>query len=166
MITSTGIALMLIGAFLTLLVRVGYFRAKGYKVRILYIRRTDAAFTAGIVLITALSLITVVTTARNSQASEECARQFRDALLYNAKLNQEQAALNDELQDQLGKRRVALDTLINTLGPAGIATPESLAHYREVSDSVEQRVGDISDRKMQAQRARAPYPDPTCGRDT
>ncbi|GAA1892003.1 hypothetical protein [Williamsia serinedens] len=165
MITSTGIALMLIGAFVTALVRVGYFRAKGYKVRILYIRRTDAAFTAGVVLITALSLVTIITTARNSAAGEECARQFRNALLYNAKLNQEQAGLSDDLEDELTKRRAAQDNLINTLGPDRVASPQSLTQYRVVVGQIEQRIDDIRERKMQAQRSRAPYPDPTCGRN-
>ncbi len=159
----SAIAVSIVSFFLGFATKAGYLRVQGQQVRVPIIERSRVTFSLMVIIMLSLSLVSIFQVQRVIDSSESCNRQFRTALTYNASLNQEQASLNDELDDQLSRRRVAFDKLINALGPSGVATPKELIDYRFIAADVEKRVNEINERKMQAQRTRAPYPAPTCG---
>lgn len=164
------IAVVIVSFFLGSASTVGYLRIRGRQVRIPIIDRTRVTFSLLVITMLTLSLVSIfrVQDVINQsddryRQSEDCNRQFRSALTYNAQINREDNDLRDERDAQLSKRRDAQDELIRTLGPDGVANAQALTKYQVVVASVENRLRAIDARRMEAQRTRSPYPAPTCG---
>lgn len=155
-----------IGAFLGAVVRIGYFRLLGRKVYVPFIERSAFAFTGLVVLMSALSLITIVQQQHNTNESEDCNRQFRAALAYNAQITDEQRGLTTRAQDISVVRRMALDGAIAKLGE-DLTDPASV---KAVIDNYNVRAAELADQydaltkeRRDADDKRKPYPAPACG---
>lgn len=159
----SAIAVSIVSFFLGFATKAGYLRVQGQQVRVPIIERSRVTFSMLVIIMLSLSLVSIFQVQRVIDSSEDCNRQFRTALTYNAGINREDNDLRDERDAQLSTRRDAQDKLIATLGPTGVANASALLQYRTVVASVENRLREIDARRMEAQRTRAPYPAPTCG---
>lgn len=157
------IAVVIVSFFLGFATKAGYLRVRGQQVRVPIIERSRATFSLLVIVMLTLALVSVFQVQRVVDTSEDCNRQFRTALTYNAGINREDTQLRDERDSELSRRRDAQDALIRTLGPTGVANEVALLRYQAVVASVENRLRSIDARRMEAQRTRAPYPAPTCG---
>ncbi|MFD0838377.1 hypothetical protein [Williamsia serinedens] len=159
----SAIAVSIVSFFLGFATKAGYLRVQGQQVRVPIIERSRVTFSMLVIIMLSLSLVSIFQVQRVIDSSEDCNRQFRTALTYNAGINREDNDLRDERDAQLSKRRDAQDKLIRTLGPSGVVNDAALRQYQSVVDSVEDQLQRIDARRMEAQRTRAPYPVPTCG---
>jgi hypothetical protein len=161
----SAIAVSIVSFFLGFATKAGYLRVQGQRVRVPIVERSRVTFSLMVVVMLSLSLVSSFQVQRAIDGAEDCNRQFRNALTYNATVNREDRSLTDDKESALTARRTALDDLIASLGPDRIASAEAVQGYNATARDVERRLSQINDRQMQLQATRAQYPDPTCGRD-
>lgn len=161
------IAVFASGVVIGALIKWGYLRVKGIRVRVPYVDRSDASIGIAVVVITILSLVTIIQTQVNQDRAEECNRQFRAALTYNTGLTAEQRDLTNRANTISAERRELLDRTFIDIGNA-IGDPDAIRQVvvtynqdaRRLSQQYEQLIADRSG----LDQARKPYPDPACGR--
>lgn len=161
------IAVFASGVVIGALIKWGYLRVKGIRVRVPYVDRSDASIGIAVVVITVLSLVTIVQTQINADQAEECNRQFRAALTYNTGLTAEQRELTNRANTISAQRRELLDHTFIDIGDA-IGEPDRIRQIvvsynrdaRTLSAEYEQLIND----RTRLDQVRKPYPDPECGR--
>lgn len=161
------IAVFLSGVVIGGLVKWGYCRIKGIRVRVPYIDRSDASIGIAVVVITVLSLVTIIQAQVNQDRAEECNRQFQAAIAYNTGLTSEQRDLTGRANEISAQRRELLDRTFIDIGNA-IGDPDAIRRvvvaYNQDARMLSQQYEKLIADRSSLDQARKPYPDPECGR--
>ena len=163
--TWVSLAVFVAGVVLGALVKAGYLRIKGVRVKVPYVDRSDASVAVAVIVITILSLVTIVQAQAAQERNDQCNKQFRDALTYNSALNIEYRELDRARDNALQDRREAFDHMMRAIDPrTRVASEPAIDAYNESAARVNAQLVEIEQRQTGADAARKPYPDPECGR--
>ncbi|WP_287004679.1 MULTISPECIES: hypothetical protein [Gordonia] len=163
--TWVSLAVFVAGVVLGALVKAGYLRIKGVRVKVPYVDRSDASVAVAVIVITILSLVTIVQAQAAQERSDQCNKQFRDALTYNSALNIEYRELDRARDKALQDRREAFDRMMQAIDPrTRVASEPAIDAYNESAARVNAQLVEIEQRQTAADASRKPYPDPECGR--
>ena len=154
-----------VGGFMT---SVGYYHSKGHRIILPVISKTSRNFTVMVIALALMSLATIVQTEHNAAQSEQCDRQFREALRYNTDIAAQERGLADRERTVNADARTALAdwfAAIITL-PAG-QRDEGIRvtiEYNDRAAEVATKLQDLEHERETLAEARTPYPEPSCGK--
>ncbi|GGF39232.1 hypothetical protein GCM10007298_38660 [Williamsia phyllosphaerae] len=162
----SAISVSIVSFFLGFATKAGYLRVQGQRVRVPIIERSRVSFSMLVVVMLSLSLATIFQVQGVISSSEDCNRQFRTALTYNADINTEQRNLANRAQDISGDRRVLLDALVAEIG-RDISKPGAVMvaidTYNAKASKLSAEYDALIKERQNIDKNRKPYAAPSCG---
>ncbi|QOC55722.1 membrane protein [Gordonia phage Archimedes] len=145
---------------------LGYLYIRGRRILVPFISATSRNFTIAAVALSLVALMTIVNVQQSADKSEECDRQFREALKYNTDLTAQQRTL-DEHEDALdAQARRNINRVIREVSES-TSRPDSLralVGYNTQAAILDREYAKVDAERVRLNNSRKTYPEPTCGR--
>jgi cell division protein FtsB len=152
--------------------RLGSLKIHGKEVVVPFIASSSRNFTLCAIGLALLSLFTIVQVDRNNAQTTDCQVQFQTALSYNTTLTAQERDLNQRKDAVEQAARESISQLVLDITNWATTSPpptieqrlQRFQEYNKQSAEQKQALDNIEHERNEITAARAPYPEPKCGK--